>query len=243
MNTRSMIRAGAVWRHVRRTALLALFGPWSAASAWMFAPPADGKIAADLHLGRETTALENASAGGGSGDARVSRIGIRYAETFGESVIMALSVGYASATRGDDPEAAGMRFTGSQAAIDFRAEHGLGSRAKLILDLRLSGSWLSDERNGNDVRHDRLQGDAGLGVLVRPLPHLLVYGGPTATILRIDEDWSGNLNRSLEFDNRRSAGWRAGAAFELDEGGWIALEGSGGAVRGVQLTLLRRFQK
>lgn len=242
MKPRSMARAAIRWRHACRAAgLAALLGPWSVASAWMFAPPADGRIAADLHLARETSALENAQGGADAGDSRVSRIGARYAESFGDSLILALSAGYASATRDADPDAAGMRFTGSYAAIDFRGERSLSPQLSLVLDLRLSGSWLRDERDGNKVRHDRVQGEAGLGVLLRPSSHLLVYGGPSVTAFSIDEQWRGSLNQNLEFDSRKSAGWRAGTALEVDVGGWIALEGRGGAVRGFQLSFLRKF--
>lgn len=222
--------------------LLAL-GPWGAASAWMFAPPADGRVAADLHLVREEARLEKARGDGAdAGESRVSRIGIRYAEGFGESVILALSGGYAAATRSEDRLAAGMRFTGSYAALDFRGERRLSPRLRLVLDLHLSGAWLRDEREGSKVRHDRVQGEASAGVLLWLRPHLLIYGGPSLTALRIDEQWRGEVNAAPEFDSRKSAGWRAGAAFELDEGGWIALEARDGAVRGFQLSLLRRFQ-
>jgi len=226
---------------VRMAALAALLAPWGAAWAWMFAPPADGRIAADLHVAREEVALEENASGDDAGESRLSRIGVRYAESFGDSVILAMSGGYAAATRKEDPAVAGMRFTGSYAAIDFRGERSLTARIRLVLDLRLSGSWLRDERNGTKVRHDRVQGDAGAGLLLLLRPDLLVYGGPTVTTLRLDEQLRGSVNETREFDNRKSAGWRAGIALELEESGWIALEGRGGAIRGFQLSFLRRF--
>lgn len=220
--------------------LLALIVPGGTAQAWMFAPPADGRIAADLHLAREEIALDERTGGAASDELRLSQVGIRYAEGFGDSVILALSGGYAAA-RHDVGAALGMRSTGGYAAIDFRGERLLSARVRLVIDLRLSGYWLRDERGGVDLHHDVVRGDIGAGVLFTPRPHLLLHAGPTLTTMRLDTRARGTMNEAREFENRDTAGWRAGAALEVDEGGWIALEGYGGASRGFGLSFLRRF--
>lgn len=220
--------------------LLALIVPGGTAQAWMLAPPADGRIAADLHLAREEITLDERAGGAQSDELRLSRLGIRYAESFGDSVILALSGGYAAA-RHDTGAALGMRSTGGYAAIDFRGERMLSAQVRLVIDLRLSGYWLRDERGGVDLRHDIIQGGAAAGVQVALRPNLLLHGGPTLTAMRLDTQASGTMNEAREFENRDAAGWRAGAALEVDHGGWIALEGYGGATRGFELSFLRRF--
>lgn len=200
--------------------------------------PVEGRIVADLHVGRDTVALRERGRGP-AGDLILSRAGLRYAERHGP-VSLALSGGYARASH-EAGAGRGMRPGGSYVGLELRADRPLGRRLAIGLDLGIRGAWLRDSHRGLEVRQEHVEGEAGLRLSARAGERLVLHVGPMWTRWQADVRRRQADVQAVTYRSRRAAGARAGVALDLDDGGRVGLEGRGGAVRGLEVTFLRSF--
>jgi len=217
-----------------------LFGTVAARAADLTVGPPEGEMAIDLHVARDETGLRGRD-GPVEVDMRLSRLGVTYAERFGEVVSLGLMGGWLSASQRGQDLTAGMRFTGNYAGVAARGAFAVAEPVRLGVHARFLYHWMDDAREGQRVQFDWAQLDLAATVQFRLRPALELYAGPVYSEVRLEQRARGAIDDTSEFEARRTTGVVGGILLEVEERGRVGLEVRRGTLDGVALSFQRQF--
>lgn len=225
-------------------AALALVIPlaWSdpGRAADLLVGPPEGGMAIDLHAARDEVGLRGRDDPAMPG-MRLSRLGIAYAERFGDGLSVGLLGGYLSASQRGQALTGGMRFTGNYAGIGMRGLLAPADRIRVGLSAQFLYHWMDDSRDGQRIQLDWAQVDLAATLQVRLAGAVSVYAGPVYSAIRVEERARGTVDSTVEFEGRRDVGAIGGLFFEVEEQGRIGLEVRRGPMDGLAISFQRRF--
>ena len=225
--------------HVQRRRLLAI---WLAAAIPIAAAEDERRITDppldfSLYLSRTKTDIDYPTA---PVSTRIDRIGIHWRERY-QPLLLGLIGGASYVTQTQNIPTAGLELSGYHVGVTFEIE-----MLKIdSLRVSLGGAYLYErvkEERGNDhiVLAWRLP-TAQLLAQWRVTPAWELYGGPHYGYLDGEERLRGATNLTQDIERRADTGGIAGIRLNLDDAGYVTLEGNSGATRSVALYFGRRY--
>lgn len=170
----------------------------------------------------------------------IDRLGITWRERYGR-LLLGAATGYSFVaqrrnltTIGDDPQ--GYHF-----GLNFEVTLRETDRFALAVGAAYLYERVEVEDDTSDVDLRWYIPSAHLVARWQPTPHMQLFAGPRYDALAGRQRTSATTDTRLDLERSARAGSIAGLRLELDETGYVSIEGTTGALRGVTLHFGRRF--
>lgn len=194
---------------------------------------------AGLYVSRDDAGITNADS---DLDWRVDRIGIRLSERVNPHLILGLEGGIVAVDVTGQAATDGMQLSGNFLGVTLGGAAFAGARVGMDYRLGLSYQSAEDETEGQRVEQDWLESEVSVSLRWRTAGRVSIFAGSRLRALDLDQRMSGTVNSTASFEEQGRAQAFAGAALEVDPGGFIDLavyRGSGGD--GFALTFSREY--
>lgn len=199
--------------------------------------PTEPPLDVALYIGRAKTDLDYP---GARVPTRIDRIGIHWREQY-QPLWLGLMGGGSYATQTQHPATAGLELGGYHVGITFELE----VYTTPTMRVAFGGGYLYErvdaETSGNDVELAWHIPSAQLIARWRLAPTVELYGGARYDYVEGEERLRGATNSTLDIEHRAETTGIAGLRLDLDNTGYVMLEGNGGSTRGVALYFGRRY--
>lgn len=183
---------------------------------------------AGLYVSRDDTGITNADS---DLDRQVDRIGIRLSERVNPHLKLGLEGGIVAVDVAGQVVTDGMQLSGNFLGVSLSGAVFAGTRVGIDYRLGLSYQSAEDGSAGQKVEQDWLESEVSLSLSWRAAGRVSIFAGSLLRTLDLDQRISGTVDSTASFEERGRAQAFAGAALEVDPGGFIDLtvyRGGGG---------------
>lgn len=200
-------------------------------------PPADRPLDFALYLSRVKTDLDYPSE---RVPTRIDRIGIQWRERYAP-LWLGVMGGYSYVTQTQHPATAGLEIDGYHVGLTF----DIDLYQTAALRLTLGGGYLYErveaQTRGDDVELAWRIPWARFLTHWRAIPRMEIYGGIRHDALNGEERLRGAIRSTVDVERDAQTAGIVGLRVQLDESGYVMLEGYDSATRSVALYFGRRY--
>lgn len=183
---------------------------------------------AGLYVSRDDTGITNADS---DLDMQVDRIGIWLSERVNPHLKLGLEGGIVAVDVAGQAVTDGMQLSGNFLGVSLGGAVFAGARVGIDYRLGLSYQSAEDRSAGQKVEQDWLESELSFSLRWRAAGRVSIFAGSRLRAFDLDQRLSGTVDSTASFEEQGRAQTFAGAALEVDPGGFIDLalyRGNGG---------------